>query len=147
MVRDDTVKIKTTFGREFELEKSKISAADWKYVEDVVAKQDTRNAINLFNLPNPFDDKGKGGIIIASKKGEVRVIQTIGNNKKDEPDQYKEAQESYQYSESHDVKSDGRDAIVGESIPVGSTIKTGADSEANLLLTNGTLAKLGANSK
>ena len=65
LVRDDTVKIKTTFGREFELEKSKISAADWKYVEDVVASQDARLTKNLFNLPEPFDDKGKGGIIIA----------------------------------------------------------------------------------
>jgi hypothetical protein len=144
MVGSSSVKIKTIGGREFELEKSKISAVDWKYV---VAVQDARNEKNLFNLPEPFDGKGKGGIIIASKKGEVLVIQTIGNNKKGETDHYKGVQELSQYSESQDVKLVTRDAIVGESIPVGYTILTGQDSEANLLLTNGTLAKLGANSK
>jgi formylglycine-generating enzyme required for sulfatase activity len=40
-----------------------------------------------------------------------------------------------------------RDAIVGESISKGSTIITGSNSEADLLFTNGSLAKLGAESK
>ena len=40
-----------------------------------------------------------------------------------------------------------RDVIVGEPLPHGSTIMTGANSEADLLLTTGSLAKVGPNSK
>ncbi|MDC0921212.1 SUMF1/EgtB/PvdO family nonheme iron enzyme [Opitutales bacterium] len=146
-VGSSSVKIENATGKEFTLPKSSISAADWKYVEDVVAVQDARNAKNLFNLPEPFDDKGEGGIIIASKKGVVRVFQNIGNNKKDEPDTYEKPEDSSQYSDSLKVKQVTRDVIVGESIPVGSTIITGEDSEADLILTNGSLAKLRADSK
>ena len=42
MVGSDSVKIKTTGDKEFTLSKSRISSADWKYVEDVVAVQDAR---------------------------------------------------------------------------------------------------------
>ena len=40
-----------------------------------------------------------------------------------------------------------RDVIVGEPLPHGSTIMTGVNSEADLLLTSGSLAKVGPNSK
>jgi formylglycine-generating enzyme required for sulfatase activity len=51
------------------------------------------------------------------------------------------------YSGSQKVKSVARDVIVGEPLPHGSTIMTGANSEADLLLTTGSLAKVGPNSK
>jgi hypothetical protein len=51
------------------------------------------------------------------------------------------------YSGSQEVKPVARDVIVGEPLPPGSTIITGANSEAHLLLTTGSLAKVGPNSK
>ena len=51
------------------------------------------------------------------------------------------------YSGSQKVKPVARDVIVGEPLPHGSTIMTGANSEADLLLTTGSLAKMGPNSK
>ena len=51
------------------------------------------------------------------------------------------------YSGSQEVKPVARDVIVGEPLPHGSTIITGANSEADLLLTTGSLAKVGPNSK
>ena len=83
----------------------------------------------MFSLPKPSDGQGNGGIIIASTKGNVRVIH--------DP----------RYSGSQDLKPVTRDAIIGESLPKKSTIITGSNSEADLLFTNGSLAKLGANSK
>ena len=46
-----------------------------------------------------------------------------------------------------EVKPVARDVIVGEPLPHGSTIITGVNSEADLLLTTGSLAKVGPNSK
>ena len=143
MVGKDTVKIKIIGGREFELEKDKISEADWKYVEKIVAEQDARNAKDLFNLPEPFNDYGKGGIIIVSIKGEVRVFQNIGNSDQNVSVSNYEPQDKG----TQEVKLAGRNAILGESLPVGSTIITRASSEADLLLTNGSIAKLKADSK
>ena len=51
------------------------------------------------------------------------------------------------YDGSRKLKSVTRAVVVGESIPHGATILTKANSEANLLLTNGTLAQVGPNSK
>ena len=48
------------------------------------------------------------------------------------------------YSE---LKPAYREVIVGESIAFGATITTGSESSANLLLTNGTLTRLGENTK
>ena len=112
----DSVKIENTLGREFVMPLNKLSKADQEYAIEVSSK-------NLFSSPKPFDDRGNGGggIIIISLKGEVTVTIPPRNSKL------------------QIVKPVGRDAIVGESIPVGSTIKTGSDSEAILLLTNGTL--------
>ena len=83
----------------------------------------------LFKTPEPFEDRGKGAIIIASATGKVTVIPAP------------------RYSGSQEVKPVVRDVIVGEPLPHGSTIMTGVNSEADLLLTTGSLAKVGPNSK
>ncbi len=118
----DSVKIKNIQGREFALPLIKLSKADQEYAIEASYRA-------LFKLPNPFNDRGNGGIIITSVKGKVSVIHAP------------------RYTGSQEVKPVSRDAIVGESIPKGSTIITGSNSEADLLFTNGSLAKLGANSK
>ena len=70
----------------------------------------------LFRIPEPFEDRGKGAIIIASATGKVSVIPAP------------------RYSGSQEVKPVARDVIVGEPLPHGSTIMTGVNSEADLLL-------------
>jgi formylglycine-generating enzyme required for sulfatase activity len=117
----NSVKIKNTQGREFILPLNKLSQADQEYAKLVSQKA-------LFNLPKPFDERDNWGIIITSVKGKVRVIHAS------------------LYSDSKEVKPVPRDAIVGESLPKGSVIVTGPNSETDLLFTNGSIAKLGASS-
>ena len=109
-------------GREFTLPITRFSQADQEYVVEAAARA-------LFQTPEPFEDRGKGAIIIASATGKVTVIPAP------------------RYSGSQEVKPVARDVIVGEPLPHGSTIMTGANSEADLLLTTGSLAKVGPNSK
>jgi formylglycine-generating enzyme required for sulfatase activity len=116
------VKIKNEAGREFTLPITRFSQADQEYVVEAAARA-------LFKTPEPFEDRGKGAILIASATGKVTVIPAP------------------RYSGSQEVKSVARDVIVGEPLPHGSTIITGANSEADLLLTTGSLAKVGPNSK
>ena len=116
------VRIKTEAGREFTLPMTRFSQADQEYVVEAAARA-------LFQMPEPFEDRGKGAIIIASATGKVTVIPAP------------------RYSGSQEVKPVARDVIVGEPLPHGSTIMTGANSEADLLLTTGSLAKVGPNSK
>jgi len=116
------VKIKNEAGREFTLPITRFSQADQEYVLEAAARA-------LFQTPEPFEDRGKGAIIIASATGKVTVIPAP------------------RYSGSQEVKPVARDVIVGEPLPHGSTIITGANSEADLLLTTGSLAKVGPNSK
>ena len=118
----DSVKIKNTQGREYVLPLTKLSKVDQEYAIEASYRA-------LFSLPKSFDDRGNGGIIITSVKGKVSVIHAP------------------RYTGSQEVKPVTRDAIVGESISKGSTIITGSNSEADLLFTNGSLAKLGAESK
>lgn len=118
----DSVKVKNTQDREFVLPLIKLSKADQEYVIQASLQ-------NLYSSPNPFDDRGSGGIIIASTEGNVRVIHVP------------------RYTGSLELKPLTRDAIVGESLPKGSTIITGSNSEADLLFTNGSLAKVRADSK
>ena len=118
----DSVKITNTQGREYVLPLTKLSKADQGYAIEASYRA-------LFSLPKSFDDRGNGGIIITSVKGKVSVIHAP------------------RYTGSQEVKPVTRDAIVGESISKGSTIITGSNSEADLLFTNGSLAKLGAESK
>jgi hypothetical protein len=83
---------------------------------------------SLFSEPQPFDDEGRGGVILASAKGRVEVLVPPRDS----------------YSE---VKPEARAVIVGESIASGATLNTGSGASADLLLTNGTLAHLGENTK
>ena len=83
---------------------------------------------SLFAEPQPFKDEGRGGVIVASAKGKVEVV----------------AQKRNRYS---DKDPDPRAVIVGESVGPGTTLITGSGSSADLLLTNGTLAHLGENTK
>jgi len=116
------VKIQNEAGREFTLPINRFSQADQEYVVEVAARA-------MFRMPEPFEGRGKGAILIASATGKVTVIPAP------------------RYSDSKEVKAVARDVIVGEPLPHGSTIMTGANSEADLLLTTGSLAKVGPNSK
>jgi len=116
------VRIKNEAGREFTLPITRFSHADQEYVVEVAARA-------LFQTPEPFENRGKGAIIIASAKGKVSVVPAP------------------RYSGSEEVKPVARDVILGEPLPHGSTILTGANSEADLLLTTGSLARVGPNSK
>ena len=100
------VRIKTAQGREFTLPITRFSEADQEYVKEVAARA-------LFQTPEPFEGRGKGAIIIASAKGKVMVIPTL------------------RYSGSQEVKPVARDVIVGEPLPRGSTIITGANADFN----------------
>ena len=75
---------------------------------------------------NPSKIEGRGGVIIASAKGKVEVLVA-------KTDRYSDPQ----------VTSSN----CGESIASGATLTTGSGSSADLLLTNGTLAHLGENTK
>ena len=61
------VRIKNVAGREFTLPITRFSQADQEYVVEAAARA-------MFQKPEPFEDRGKGAIIIASAKGSVGVI-------------------------------------------------------------------------
>lgn len=99
---------------------------------DVLSKEDFEYAKkayekSLFDSPASFEGDEMGGIIIVAFQGEVKVL----NNRKDE------------YAE---LTPKPRAAIVGESLGFNSVITTGGESEADLLLTNGSAFKLEQNS-
>jgi formylglycine-generating enzyme required for sulfatase activity len=119
---EGNIKIRTSQGREFTLPITRFSKADQEYVVEAAAR-------SLFRMPKPFEERGKGAIIIASATGKVTVIPAP------------------RYSDSGEVKPVARDVIIGEPLPHGSTIITEVNSEADLLLTTGSLAKVGPNSK
>ena len=84
----------------------------------------------LFQMPEPFEDRGKGAIIIASATGKVTVIPAP------------------RYSGSQEVKPVARDVIVGRTPATWfNHYEREVNSEADLLLTTGSLAKVGPNSK
>ncbi len=115
------VRIKNGSGRTFTVPLTGFSSADQEYVRKAYGRA-------LFVGPQPFDDDGRGGVIVAAAKGKVEVLVPSRDS----------------YSE---VKPEPRAVIVGESIASGATLTTGSGSSADLLLTNGTLAHLGANTK
>ena len=115
------VRIENASGRKFIVPLTGFSQADQEYVKRAYGR-------SLFSEPQPFDDEGRGGVIVASAKGRVEVLVPPRDS----------------YSE---VKSRARAVIVGESIASGATLTTGSGAEADLLLTNGTLAHLGENTK
>jgi hypothetical protein len=83
----------------------------------------------LFLRPTPFEKKLKGAVIVASLKGNVRVINLFESNESD--------------------KNNAKPTTLkaGEIVLQGSTIVSGKNSEVDLLFTNGTSAKIGSNSK
>ena len=115
------VRIENASGRKFTVPLTGFSSADQEYAKKAHGR-------SLFAEPQPFEDEGRGGVIVASAKGKVEVI----------------AQKHDRYS---DQDPDPREVIVGESIGPGATLITGSGASADLLLTNGTLAHLGENTK
>jgi sulfatase modifying factor 1 len=115
------VRIENASGRKFTVPLTGFSQADQEYVKHAYGR-------SLFTEPQPFDDDGRGGVIVASAKGKVEVI----------------AKKRDRYS---DNDPDPREVIIGESIASGAILKTGSGASADLLLTNGTLAHLGENTK
>jgi len=115
------VRIENASGRTFTVPLTGFSQADQEYAKKAYGRA-------LFVDPQPFDDDGRGGVIVASAKGRVEVLVPPRDR----------------YS---DVKPAARAVIVGEPIASGATLTTGSGSSADLLLTNGTLAHLGANTK
>ena len=115
------VRIENATGRKFTIPLTGFSQADQDYVKLAYGR-------SLFAVPQPFDDDGRGGVIVASAKGRVEVLVP--------------PRDSYS-----DVKPKARAVIVGESIASGATLTTGSGASADLLLTNGTLAHLGENTK
>ena len=95
------------------------SSADQEYVKKAYER-------SLFAEPQPFEDEGRGGVIITSAKGKVEVLV-------EKTDRY--------------IDPRPRNVIVGESIASGSTLSTGKGAEADLLLTNGTLIHMSQNTK
>ena len=115
------VRIENASGGKFTVPLTGFSSADQEYVKKAYGRA-------LFVDPQPFEDDGRGGVIVASAKGMVEVLVLPRDR----------------YS---DMKPTGREVIVGESIASGATLTTGSGSSADLLLTNGTLAHLGENTK
>jgi formylglycine-generating enzyme required for sulfatase activity len=115
------VRIENASARKFTVPLTGFSSADQEYVKKAHGR-------SLFAEPQPFEDEGRGGVIVASAKGKVQVVPKIN-------DRYA------------DKDPDPREVIVGESVGPGATLITGSSAEADLLLTNGTLAHLGENTK
>jgi hypothetical protein len=115
------VRIENASGRSFTVPLAGFSSADQEYVKKAYGR-------SLFAEPQPFDDNGRGGVIVASVKGKVEVLVPPRDS----------------YSE---VKPKARAVIVGESIASGAILTTGSGATTDLLLTNGTLAHLGENTK
>jgi len=113
------VRIENASGRKFTVPLTGFSSADREYVKKAYGR-------SLFAEPQPFEDQGRGGVIVASSKGKVEVL----------------IAKTDRYS---DPKS--RAVIVGESIASGATLTTGSGAEADLLVTNGTLVHLGEKTK
>ena len=115
------VRIKNASGRTFTVPLTGFSSADQEYVKKAYGR-------SLFAVPQPFDDDGRGGVIVTSAKGTVEVLVPPRDS----------------YSKN---KPKSRAVIVGESIASGATLTTGSGASVDLLLTNGTLAHLGENTK
>ena len=113
------VRIENASGRKFTVPLTGFSSADQEYVKQAYGR-------SLFAEPQPFDDEGRGGVIVASANGKVEVLVA-------KTDRYTDPKP--------------RNVIVGESIASGAILTTGSGAEADLLLTNGTLAHLGENTK
>ena len=90
------VRIENASGRKFTVPLTGFSSADQEYVRKAYGRA-------LFVDPQPFDDDGRGGVIVAAAKGRVEVLVPPRDR----------------YS---DVKPAGRAVIVGESIASGAPL-------------------------
>jgi formylglycine-generating enzyme required for sulfatase activity len=115
------VRIENASGRKFTVPLTGFSSADQEYVKKAYER-------SLFAEPQPFDNNGRGGVIVAYAKGRVEVLVPPRDS----------------YSKN---KPKTRAVIIGESIASGATLTTGSGASVDLLLTNGTLAHLGENTK
>ena len=61
------VRIENASGRTFTVPLTGFSSADQEYVKLAYGR-------SLFAVPQPFDDDGRGGVIVASAKGKVEVL-------------------------------------------------------------------------
>ena len=110
------MRIENAKGHKFDLPESEFSKTDREYLKKVLKR-------TLFKFPEPFEDEGNGAVIIAGAKGEVEV-------------QFPKRD----YYANFTPKP--RPVTLGESIDHGATLITGKDSQADLLLTNGTLIQM-----
>ena len=119
-IRGRTILAEKENGDIINLPLDSLSQKDFEYAKKAYEK-------SLFDSPASFKGDEMGGVIIVAFKGEVLVL----NNRKD------------RYAE---LTPKPRPAIVGESLGFNSEISTGVESEADLLLTNGSALKLEQNS-
>ena len=63
----DKVRIENKSGHKFTVPLTVFSSADQEYVKKAYE-------LSLFAEPQPFEDEGKGGVIVTSFKGKVEVI-------------------------------------------------------------------------
>ena len=117
----DKVRIENASGRKFTFPLNGFSKIDQKYLKKAYE-------LSLFADPQPFDDQGRGGVIVASAKGKVEVLVPPRSR----------------YSK---TKPKFRAVVYGESLASGAILKTSSGASADLLLTNGTLAHLAENTK
>ena len=126
----DMIVIKRKDGREFTVSPALFSAADQEYLADL---RKTVEISNQTNGKGVFDNEYfKGATIVVSVKGEV----SIDDPSKGSGGSYSEGK----YSSEAKVKE-------GDILPTGTQIKVGAESEAILLFTNGTITTIGANTQ
>ncbi len=141
-ITDGKVKLAKVQGRPFSLPISKFSQGDQEYLKKIISNKPSKRGnqseisstdsgkTSLFSMPKPFANQGKGAIIVTYTKGSVEVLE------RKKPDS--------NYTEEYgDAVDEYSKLLVGEILPIGSTMVTGIDSEAHLLLTNGTLAYVG----
>ena len=126
----DKIVIKRKDGRVFTVSPVLFSTRDQKYLADLK---------KTVEVPNETNGKGvidneyfKGATIVVSVKGEV----SIDDPSKGSGGSYSEGK----YSSEAKVKE-------GDILPTGTQIKVGAESEAILLFTNGTITTIGANTQ
>lgn len=115
------IRIENSAGKKFSIPMTAFSKDDQNYAKKAFGRE-------LFKVPEPFKNGINGGAIVASAHGRVNLMIKT-------PDRYSGQPPKV------------RAVVVGEPIPNGSTLSTGKGSTVDLLLTNGTLAHLGENTK
>jgi formylglycine-generating enzyme required for sulfatase activity len=117
----DEVRLEDENGKRFNLKIKIFSDQDQKYFADAYKK-------SLFADPIPFNGNGRGAVIVNYVKGDVTLIEKKRSS----------------YSK---FSPQIRKVITGEPIGYGSSINTGKNSKIILVLTNGSVAHVGQNSK